>query len=54
MNVSLLQSKKEKRNVSSKKDKRKQLVSPKQVQKSLKPAETLIPEIPKIEDIKEE
>ncbi|XP_040181823.1 cilia- and flagella-associated protein 74 isoform X3 [Rana temporaria] len=48
------QSKKVKRNVSSKKDKRKQLVSPKQVQKSLKPAETLIPEIPKIEDIKED
>lgn len=48
------QSKKEKRNVSSKKDKRKQLVSPKQVQKSLKAADTLIPEIPKIEDIKED
>ncbi|XP_077313773.1 cilia- and flagella-associated protein 74 isoform X4 [Lithobates pipiens] len=48
------QSKKEKRNVSSKKDKRKQLVSPKQVQKSLKPADTLISEIPKIEDLKED
>ncbi|XP_069804053.1 cilia- and flagella-associated protein 74 isoform X2 [Dendropsophus ebraccatus] len=46
--------KKEKREVSSKKDKRKQLASPKQVQKEkpLKSAEHARMEIPKMEDIK--
>ncbi|XP_072281754.1 cilia- and flagella-associated protein 74 isoform X2 [Pyxicephalus adspersus] len=47
-------SKKEKRNVSSKKDKRKQLASPKQVQKPPKSIDNLASEIPKIEDIKED
>ncbi|KAM5140335.1 cilia- and flagella-associated protein 74 [Mantella aurantiaca] len=47
-------SKKEKRNVSSKKDKRKPQVSPKQVQKSLKPPDNPIAELPKMEDIKED
>ncbi|XP_044137811.1 cilia- and flagella-associated protein 74 [Bufo gargarizans] len=47
-------SKKERRDVSSKKDKRKQLASPKQVQKekSVKSADCARMELPKIEDIK--
>ncbi|XP_018408595.1 PREDICTED: cilia- and flagella-associated protein 74 [Nanorana parkeri] len=46
--------KKEKRKASSKKDKQKQLASPKPVQKSPKPADNPTPELPKIEDIKED
>ncbi|XP_068096751.1 cilia- and flagella-associated protein 74 isoform X2 [Hyperolius riggenbachi] len=45
-------SKKDKRDVSAKKDKKKQVSSPKQIQKSPKPAEEPPPDLPHIDDIR--